>query len=296
MSEETKTFIEREKKFSNADFEKKIPSLTFLAGDQVGRRIMLADDRITLGRAPEATILVRDTHVSRMHLAVEFEPQKGHYVIRDLGSSNGSFLNGSHITQAVLTDSDKILIGNTILRFGWSDAFDLKYQTEIENLINIDELTGLIVKRRFDEELNRYIAVARSQGTELVMIMIDIDGVKRINDTHGHAYGAYTIAQTGRLIKSATEQKGLASRFGGDEFMVFIPDATLDEAYQRAEALRHQIETDPFEKDGIVLKPTVSIGISEFKPDDTVISLFKRTDDALYLAKRTGRNKVSVVR
>lgn len=295
MADGHTTIIEKGNKFSDKDFEKKVPSLTCLAGDQVGRRIMLADDRITLGRAPEATILVKDAHASRLHLAVEFDPAHGHYLVRDLGSSNGTFLNGTRITEAVLRDSDKVLIGNTILRFGWSDVFDLKYQTEIDNLINIDELTGLVVKRRFDEELNRYIAVARAQGSGLAMIMIDIDGVKQINDTHGHAYGAYTIAQIGKLIKAATEHRGLASRFGGDEFMAFVPDVTPDEAHQFAEALRRRIEVHPFEKDGIALKPTISAGVSELKPDDTMISLFKRTDDALYLAKRTGRNRVGIV-
>lgn len=295
MAEETNTMIDRVNRFSDADFEKKIPSLTCMAGDQVGRRIMLADDRITLGRAPEATILVRDERVSRLHLAVEFVPRKGHYVIRDLGSSNGTFLNGSRISEAVLQDSDKVLIGSTVLRFGWSDAFDLKYQTEIDNLINIDELTGLVVKRRFDEELNRYIAVARSQGTGLAMIMLDIDGVKQINDTNGHDFGAFTIAETGRLIKAATEHKGLASRFGGDEFMAFVPGTSLEEACQLGEALRQTVETHPYEKDGVVLNPTISVGVSELKPEDTMTSLFKRTDDALYQSKRTGRNKVSVI-
>jgi two-component system, cell cycle response regulator len=281
--------------FSGKDFEKKVPGLTYLSGNQVGRRIMLADDRITLGRAPEATILLRDALVSRLHLAVDFNSESGSYLICDLGSSNGTFLNGIRITEAALNDSDKILIGNTILRFGWSDVFDLQYQTEIDNLLNIDELTGLVVKRRFDEELNRYIAVSRTQGAELAMIMIDIDGVKRINDTYGHSFGAFTIAQTGKLIKAATEHRGLASRFGGDEFMVFIPNVNIEAARQIAETIRLEVKAHPFVMEGITLGPTISVGVSDLKKDDTMASLFKRADEALYQSKRTGRNKVSVV-
>ena len=295
MSEDFGTIILKGNQFSGKDFEKKVPGLTCLSGNQVGRRIMLADDRITLGRAPESTILLRDSLVSRLHLAVDFNPEGGGYLIRDLGSSNGTFLNGIRITEAALKDRDKILIGNTILRFGWSDVFDLQYQTEIDNLLNIDELTGLIVKRRFDEELNRYIAVSRAQGAELAMIMIDMDGVKQINDTHGHSFGAYSIAQTGKLIKAATEHRGLASRFGGDEFMVFIPNVNIEAAQQIAEMIRQQVEAHHFELEGIPLHPTVSIGVSGLKSDDTMASLFKRADDALYQSKRTGRNKVSIV-
>jgi two-component system, cell cycle response regulator len=295
MSEDFGTIILKGNRFSGKDFEKKVPGLTFLSGNQVGRRIMLADDRITLGRAPEATILLRDELVSRLHLAVDFNPELGSYFICDLGSSNGTFLNGIRITEATLKNWDKILVGNTILRFGWSDVFDLQYQTEIDNLLNIDELTGLIVKRRFDEELNRYIAVSRTQGAELAMIMIDMDGVKQINDTYGHSFGAYAIAQTGKLIKAATEHNGLASRFGGDEFMVFIPNVNIEAAQQIAETIRRQVETHPFEKEGIDLRPTVSVGVSDLKKGDTMASLFKRADEALYLSKRTGRNKVSIV-
>jgi two-component system, cell cycle response regulator len=295
MSEDFGTIILKGNRFSGTDFEKKVPGLTCLSGSQVGRRIMLANDRITLGRAPEATILLRDSLVSRLHLAVDFDLEHGSYVIRDMGSSNGTFLNGVRITEAILKDSDKIMIGNTILRFGWSDVFDLQYQAEIDNLMNIDELTGLIVKRRFDEELNRYIAVSLTRNAELAMIMIDIDGVKQINDTYGHSFGAYTIAQTGKLIKAVTEHKGLASRFGGDEFMVFIPDIGPEAAQQIAEMIRLQVETHPFEMEGIALRPTVSIGVSNLKTGDTMPSLFKRADDGLYMSKRTGRNKVSIV-
>lgn len=295
MSEDAGTVFLKTNWFSDKDFERKVPGLTFLSGDQVGRRIMLADDRITFGRSPEATIMLRDTLISRLHLAIDFDQSFGFYVLQDLKSTNGSFLNGVQITEATLKDSDKILIGNTILRFGWFDVFDLKYQNEIENLLNIDELTGLFVKRRFDEELNRFIAVSRTKGTELAMIMIDIDGVKRINDTHGHAFGAYTISQTGKIIKATTEQKGFASRFGGDEFMIFLPNYTLGAAQQMAETLRAQVEAYRFEMEGILLRPTISLGISPLKKEDTMESLFKRADEALYMSKRTGRNKVSTV-
>ncbi len=294
MTEYIDTIIATTKKYSDKDFERKVPGLIYLGGQQVGRRIMLADDRITLGRSPEATIMLRDNHVSRLHIAIEFDPDRNGYRVKDLGSSNGTLLNGARISEAILKDSDKILIGETMLRFGWSDVFDLQYQTEIDNLVNIDELTGLIVKRRFDEELNRHIAVAKAKGRGLAMIMMDMDGLKQINDRYGHSFGAYAIAETGVLIKAAYENKGLASRFGGDEFMAFMPNVQPEEAHRVAESLRMRVEIHPYEKDGISLRPTICIGISNLKADDSMTSLFTRADEALYLSKRSGRNKVSV--
>lgn len=294
MSDSNNTIIADRNRFAEKDFERKVPTLTYLTGKQVGRRIMLADDRITLGRAPDATIMLTDTHVSRLHLSIEFDHEHHSYLIRDLKSSNGTFLNGVRIFETHLKESDKILIGKTILRFGWSDAFDLRYQTEIDNLLNIDAPTGLIIKRRFDEELDRYIAVARTQGADLILMVMDMDEVKELNDTHGHAFGSHAISQAGRLVRAAVEHRGLASRLGGDEFVALLPNMPMDTATEIAESIRSQIQSYPFEKDGRSFSPTISIGITDFRIGDTTASLFKRAEDALLQSKQTGRNKVSV--
>jgi diguanylate cyclase (GGDEF)-like protein len=294
MTNDTLTIVGDAKRFIDGDFDKKIAILTCMSGEQVGRRIMLADDQITLGRSTEATIKLQDTHVSRLHLNIQYDAAGAGYRIKDLGSSNGTLLNETRITEAVLRDGDKIIIGRTMLRFSWADALDLRFQNEIDHLMNIDQLTGLVVKRRFDEELNRFAAVARKQGSALAMMMMDMDGLKRINDTHGHAFGAYAIAETGRIVKGVIGKSGLASRFGGDEFMAFIPDAPMEAARIIGEEIRASIENHPYVKDDIVLKPTICIGISALKPGDTLETLLRRADEALYRSKRRGRNRVSV--
>ncbi len=294
MSDSGKTIIDSVRNFVDVDFERKIPRLTFMTGDHIGRRIMLADDRITLGRSHDATIFLDDMKVSRLHLSIKFDPDMRVYRIKDLRSSNGTLINGKRISEAILKESDKIIIGQTMLRFGWADELDLEYQIEIDKLMNIDELTGLVVKRRFDEEMNRSIAVAKMQKQDLSMIMIDMDGLKQINDRYGHAFGAYAIAQTGKLIKATIDKKGLACRFGGDEFMVFLPNLHANEACGIAEQIRKCVEGYAYEKDGVTLSPTISLGVSALKPNDNLSSIFDRADQALYSSKKTGRNKVSV--
>jgi two-component system cell cycle response regulator len=293
MSNETLTITGDPNRFIDSDFDKKVPILTCMSGQQVGRRIMLADDHITLGRSPDATIMLQDTCVSRLHLAIQYDAYSKGYRIQDLESSNGTLLNETRITAAMLKDGDKIIIGHTMLRFSWADALDLRFQNEIEHLINIDELTGLVVKRRFDEELNRFAAVAKKQDTGLAMMMMDMDGIKQINDTHGHAFGAYAIAETGRIIKRVVGKRGLASRFGGDEFMAFIPEASIETARCIGEEIRQSVENHAYVKDNIVLEPTICIGISVLKPGDTLETLLTRADAALYHSKRGGRNLVS---
>ena len=294
MSNDTLTITGDLNQLINSDFDKKVPILTCMSGEQVGRRILLADDHITLGRSPDATIMLQDTHVSRLHLTIQYDAFSGGYRIKDLGSSNGTLLNETRITEALLRDGDKIIIGRTLLRFSWADALDLRFQNEIDQLMNIDPLTGLVVKRRFDEELNRFAAVAKKQSHSLVMMMMDMDGIKQINDTYGHAFGAYAISETGSIVKRLIGNKGLASRFGGDEFIAFIPNSSIEAARCIGEKIRGAVENHHFVKDGIVLQPTICVGISILKPGDTIDTLLRRADEALYRSKRGGRNLVSL--
>lgn len=280
--------------FKETDFQKRIPVLTFIGGTQVGRRLMLADDAITLGRSVDATIMLRDSAVSRVHIIIEHEAESRTYRVRDLGSSNGTMINDKRITTAVLAEGDKIIIGNTVLRFSWIDSMDKAFLGEVNQLINIDPLTGLVLKRRFDEELSRHIAVAHSKNAPLCLLMMDLDGLKRINDAYGHSFGAFSIAEIGTLVKAMLSSKGLASRFGGDEFMAFLPDNTLDQARAFAEEMRQAVENHIFEKDGVRFSLTISIGISRLIVGDTLERLLERADEALYMSKNAGRNSVHI--
>jgi len=278
-----------------SDFQKRIPILTFIGGSQVGRRVLLANDSITLGRSPVSTIMIDDPAVSRLHIEIACDPQSHVYVVNDLGSSNGTRVNGNTINSWVLGEGDKIIIGQTVLRFSWIDAVDMVFHGEVDRLINVDGLTGLVVKRRFDEEFNRHVAVALRNGSSLSMLMMDMDGLKRINDTYGHPFGAYSISETGKIIKTVVSPKGLASRFGGDEFMAFLPNTAVEQAVEIAEEIRHNVEQYNYQKDHARFSMTISIGLAQLRENDTAETLFKRADDALYISKKSGRNRVSVI-
>ncbi len=294
MIDDPKTICIKPPDFKASDFQKRIPVLTIVGGTQIGRRLLLADDSITLGRSHEATIMLMDSAVSRVHIKIDYDPQAGGYLLCDTGSSNGTMLNNKKISKAELSEGDKIIIGQTVLRFSWIDTIDMAFHGEVDQLINIDVLTGLVLKRRFDEEFNRHIAVALSNGSPLSMLMMDMDGLKRVNDTYGHSFGAHSISETGKVIKTAIASKGLASRFGGDEFMAFLPNISIDKAMEIAEDIRHLVECHNYEKDNTKFSLTVSIGLSELKEKDTPERLLKRADAALYISKNSGRNAVNV--
>jgi len=281
------------------------PALVFLSGELIAVPIPLDREDVILGRALEADVRINDTQVSRQHAritAVRNEAsQTVDYILHDLDSRNGTFLNGRRMRRETLENGDKITIGETILRFDLLDEIDREYQRQIHRLISHDDLTGLLSSRSFFSELRREAGRAKAEGRPFCVLMMDGDNFKSVNDTYGHLTGSKTIEEIGFSIMTNLRSGDAAARFGGDEFAAFLLDAELPQALVAAERIRKSIETYPF---SIVRQGskethhiTVSIGIASF-PDDSgdPIELVEMADSALYRAKREGRNRVAAYR
>jgi len=282
------------------------PALVFLSGELIAVPIPLEREEVILGRALEADVRVNDTQVSRQHARVTTtkDPVTSvtDYVLTDLNSRNGTFLNGRRVTMEKLSNGDKIAIGETILRFDLLDEIDREYQRQIHRLISHDDLTGLLSSRSFFSELRREAGRAATEGRPFCVLMMDGDNFKSVNDTYGHLTGSKTIEEIGFSIMTNLRTGDAAARFGGDEFAAFLLDAEMPQALVAAERMRASIETQEFS----VMQPgrtsethhiTVSIGVSSF-PDDSSdpIELVEMADSALYRAKREGRNRVAAYR
>src|SRR5690606_10259417 len=124
------------------------------------------------------------------------------------------------------------IIGSTVIRLEWHDALDHDFHQELERLISVDELTGLKSKRRFDAEGETLVEGAIARGAMVTVLMMDLDGIKRINDTHGHVFGAYCIAEAGALMGSVIGERGIATRWGGDEYSAVLPGLDGDAGYR----------------------------------------------------------------
>ena len=254
----------------------------------------LVEDRIVLGRDPGCPFPLHDHGVSWQHATIT---PKGNddYVLEDLRSTNGTRVNGALLASPhQLNDGDKIIAGETVIRFSLADEMDVDFHSEIAMLVGTDPLTGLESKRRFDEALEFALRTAQESELSLAVLMMDMDGVKQINDTHGHLFGAHVIGETGRLIARVLGSQGRACRFGGDEFGAFIPAHDLERACAVGEQIRLAVETAGLEKDGIPLKPTISIGVACYPAAGTdLLKLISMADDALYRAKDNGKNCVA---
>lgn len=248
---------------------------------------------VVLGRDPDCPFPLHDHGVSWAHARISAD-EAGDYCIEDLSSTNGTKINGSQIVgPQKLSDGAKIFVGQTVLRFSLADEVDIDFHSEVETLVGTDPLTDLPSKRRFDKAFDFALNAARQRGESLGVLMMDMDGVKQINDTHGHLFGAHVIGETGRLIAAVIGSRGRACRFGGDEFSAFLPGLNLDQSLAIAEQIRVAVEKAGFEKDGIPLRPTISIGAATFPESTELLALVTAADAALYRAKGQGKNCVA---
>jgi two-component system cell cycle response regulator len=176
----------------------------------------------------------------------------------------------------------------------YQDRLRHNVQLSLEMAIT-DQLTGLHNRRYMARHLDNLILGAQKSGKPLAFLIMDIDHFKSVNDAHGHDIGDEVLREFANRISANIRGIDLACRYGGEEFVVVMPDTDIDFACTIAERLRHSVETTPFEisRAPDKLNVTISIGIaSALSEGDNAESLLHRADQALYRAKREGRNRV----
>jgi len=163
----------------------------------------------------------------------------------------------------------------------------------LEQLASHDSLTGLRNRRSFLELAGHEIARTRRKGGSLCVLMIDIDHFKAVNDTYGHAAGDVVIRDIAHLIRDEAREADIVARFGGEEFVVLLPDCDFADARAFGERLRASVAAHRLRHDGEELSVTVSVGCAQFTPQATDLeAALDSADHALYIAKRSGRNRV----
>lgn len=154
-----------------------------------------------------------------------------------------------------------------------------------------DALTGIWNRQALDEVLAKEYTRWQRYQKPLSLIIWDIDFFKRVNDEYGHAAGDKVLKTIARIFKQATRDADFISRFGGEEFVGLFPETRLEDALLLANKVRDKIATSKFHYENRPVPITASAGLASFRPNDTIESVFKRADAALYRAKESGRNK-----
>ena len=184
-------------------------------------------------------------------------------------------------------------VATQIKRKRYSEYLRLQLEQSVELSI-IDGLTGLHNRRYMEGHLKTLVTESLQNGRALSVLIADIDHFKKVNDTYGHDGGDAVLREFSARFRRNTRGIDLACRLGGEEFVIIMPDTELARAYQVAERMRACIEAEPFlVNPQTAIRVTASVGLATLeRMDDTPETLYKRADNALYAAKRSGRNRV----
>ena len=300
MTDEGKTSVFRDGDHGGAPAgaEQGTPCLVVYYGGYLGRRHALDKPEIVVGRSDAAAIQVDHESVSREHCRLTV--QGGSCRIRDLGSTNGSWINDQRVEDDELHDGDLLRVGQTVFKYLTGTNIEAKYHEAIYRLSTTDGLTGAANKRAFLEVLDRELRRAHRYGRRLSLAIFDIDLFKRVNDTWGHLAGDSVLRELGRLVADQVRRVDTFARYGGEEFALILPEIDRGEARAVCEKLRTLISEHTFACDQAVLPITVSFGVATYDlrapagatPPPEAASVIAAADAKLYEAKASGRNCV----
>jgi diguanylate cyclase (GGDEF)-like protein len=275
------------------------PVLVLLSGVHRGARFQIDRPQVVLGRSSECDIQLTDVGVSRRHLRIHYDncaypEQPPKCRIEDLGSRNGTAVNGKLVEGIMpLKERDRISVGRISIGFVHRNADELSQDQTLYESATRDSLTGLENRQQLTYVLRHHLSSAARRGFTISLLLVDIDHFKSVNDTHGHGIGDLALQHAAAIIKKKCRAGDMAARWGGEEFALVLPGASIDQALEAAERLRRSVEQTPLAiPQGPTLNLTISIGVASTQPADTVETLFSRADEALYQAKRNGRNRV----
>lgn len=303
MADEDKTVIADLRTLNRAlaSPQKAVACLVQYSGEQLGKRYTLVEPEVKVGRSAEAQITLAEASVSRLHACIT--QKDGVISLADLGSANGTFVNDQKVTTAVvLRDQDMVRLGAVHLKFFSSDNVDGYVQDKIYRMATTDAGTKIFNKMYLLESLEAELRQSLASGRPLSLIYYDLDHFKKVNDTFGHNAGDRVLYDSAQLVKAVLRKDDILGRFGGEEFIIILPNTDQKTAVELAERVRKACENHVFPlelvseglKKSVAHRQTFSLGIAQALPTmKTPKDLLEAADKKLYASKQNGRNRVT---
>jgi diguanylate cyclase (GGDEF)-like protein len=287
MTTEVRTKSEGDAEQTTAEW-----ALVAYAGAALGRVFPIRAGLVILGRAPDAGIALLDGEVSRYH--ARFRVEEGRVEVEDLGSTNGTRVNGELIRGPIdLRAGDRLAMGGHVLKLVFLDPLERTFHETLLDLSTKDPLTGLANRGSVLAEFQNRFGLSLRYDRPLSVVVCDLDHFKRVNDTYGHGAGDFVLHVFGERLMGALREADLAGRIGGEEFLMVLPETDLSGARPFAERLRKAINSVPVPLPSGALSISCSLGIAERGPADLEAGqLLARADAAMYQAKSGGRDRV----
>ncbi len=282
---------------ARAPTEKK-PYLLVVDGPQLGDIFDLQPGReLVLGRDPSSDVRLRDTGVSRRHAGLTVET--GGARLRDLGSTNGTFVDGLRVGECLLRDGQRLQLGmHSSLAFCLADDVEIRYQRRLAEGALLDPETGLFNRRHFDDRLNHELVAAQRYSRPVSLLLVDVDGFRRTRERLGAQAGEQALELVARLLQSAVRRVDVLARLDGTEFGVVSRETPVSAARALAERIRRTVEEGHLTLDGEEIAFTVSVGVASvdsigtFTPGRTERAVLDIAGAALRQARDAGGNRV----
>ncbi len=275
--------------------------LTALNGAMVGRTYRLGPGRHLVGRAVDSDIAIEDDGVSRRH-ALLVCSSDGSVVVEDLGSTNGTIVDGEKSEVRELQGGERLQFGcDIVFKFEFRDAIEEQFASYLYESSTQDHLTGVYNERFLRDQLRVEFAWHRRHKQPLTLVFIDVDHFKQVNDTYGHLAGDAVLRQVATRCENACRTEDVFARYGGEEFACLLRQTDVDGGAIIAERMRRVVQETPFEYRGhgqtAMIAITVSAGVAQLDEQTTEPELLlEDADRLLYRAKRNGRNRVELSR
>ncbi len=261
--------------------------LIFLSGPEIARPVLLDRGDVVVGRTRDCGLMIHGAGVSRRHFVVRCDGERT--VVEDLGSMNGTLLNEQRLgprETRTLRSGDRIGVGNLAFKYLEHTDVEARYHATVFRLMATDALTQLENRRFLEEQLEREISRSGRYERTLSIVLIDIDHFKHVNDTFGHLAGDAVLQQTGSILGRSMRREDCVGRFGGDEFLVLLPETKPLGARFAGDAFFHEAKRLPV---------TISAGVAAWRPGmDGAPALLEAADRGLYAAKNAGRNRAEL--
>jgi two-component system cell cycle response regulator len=271
-------------------------TLTLLTGPLSGRFLAIEKAPLTIGRAHDAGLVIDDLGLSRYHARVGRGPG-ARFFVEDIGSMNGTYLRGRRIRAAALQAGDVLQLGpNVRLGLAVLDSAEEMLRRQLYDSAVHDSLTRAFSREYLVARLLAEVARARRENVDVVVMMIDVDRFKDINDRFGHLAGDRALRSIASSVQRVLRAGDILARYGGDEFVVLLSVGTSPaETAVLADRVRRSVEGLQMSARGEIVAVTASIGaaaLTEVQPsDDPVAALLALADARMFDAKVSGRDR-----
>ena len=271
------------------------PYLVIYIGSDSGQRHRLHRGIMSIGRSPQADIIIEDDRISRIHCIIEWMGDT--ISVEDKGSTNGTYVDSRKVSHALVPPGVPIQLGHSIMKIEYKNEVEIRSEENLLHRASFDALTGIFNRQHFIKLALMEMAYASRHKLPVGIIMMDIDNFKQVNDTYGHQIGDVVLSQFANIVVENKRAEDLFARYGGEEFITMPRGETNNDImYGQCERIRTAVENFPFCVDETCIRITASLGCHLKKVEksdvETILNeLIGGADQALYRAKKRGKNR-----